>query len=269
MAKKIYRKKMTNSGGGVCVLTGLAAVFALCASAGDYIAGAVYTQFYKKQVYDMSFDVMKYIENYRAAFVMAVFALIMFIWALTAAKGKKMGREFGWTGILMGLCLSIEPALAVWEKLEGSLISDYFKTDYDSDKFRGSVELAKDGLPVLAGLFILLAGLAVVIKVSGEDFMAEVPRADKKSEKSAKGEEGDARGFGGGTQEVQGLTGETKPATYSGTAEEAVVSEMAGESVGGVSQDKSAKKATVNLCPQCGELVGADELFCSNCGHKM
>ena len=268
MAKKVYRKKLTNSGGGVCVLTGLAAVFALCAAAGDHLAGVVYAQFYKRQVYDMSFDPLELIEGRRCAIVTAVFALIMFIWALTAAKGKKMGREFGWTGIFMGLSLSIEPVLDLWRKLEGSFISNHFRTDYDSDKFRGAVELAKSGLPMLACVFIMLAGLAVLIKAGGEDFVLEAPRAGRKQKSS---DDDSARSFGEGTQEVQGLTGETKPATYSekpADAEEVPATEPATEAKT-MTWEKPAKKPTVNLCPECGELVGVDELFCSNCGHKM
>ncbi|MBP5268630.1 MAG: zinc-ribbon domain-containing protein [Ruminococcus sp.] len=29
------------------------------------------------------------------------------------------------------------------------------------------------------------------------------------------------------------------------------------------------KRPSVKLCPKCGELVGDDELFCSNCGYRM
>ncbi len=265
MAKNVYRKKLTNSGGGVCTMTCFAAIFALCAAAGDFIAGAVYTQFYKNQVYDMTPDPIGFIEKYSFSIVMAVFSLIMFIRALSAAKGKLLGREYGWMGIFMGLFLSLDPAVKIYRALSGDFIKTYFDTSYDSDKFRGAIELAKMGLPVIAGLLIFTAGIAVLARVSGEYFVVEAPRADKKKAASRKAQKTDdaAHSFGGGAGKVQGLTGETKPATYGERSDDET------PAVHETTEEKPAKKATVNLCPNCGELVSADELFCSNCGHKM
>lgn len=267
MAKKVYRKTLTNSGGGVCTLTGFAAVFALAAAAGDFIAGAVYTQFYKNQVYDMTPDPIEYIRDNNGGIVMGLFALIMFIWALTAAKGRRMGREFGWLGIFMGLGLTLSPAVKLYEIFDSDLMSRWFDTAYDSDKFRGAAELAKAGLPALAGLLLLIAGIIVLARIGGEDFEIEAPRAAKKAEapKPEKPMKNDARGFGENTQQIQGLTGETKPATY-GEKEEAPAAVKEGSPA---PAPRPAKKATVKLCPNCGELVGEDELFCSNCGQKM
>lgn len=272
MAKKVYRKKLTNSGGGVCFLTCLAMIFALCAAAADFIAGVLYTQFYTKQVYDMTPDPIEYIKSYSGNIAMAIFAVIMFVKAAAAAKRKTMSKEFGWTGIFMSLALCLAPASRLFDIIAYYELSHYFETDFDSDKFRGAVEIGKVALPLAAGLLILITGLAVLVKLCSEEYVIEAPRAVKKKSQSASqpDEETDAYGFGENTQNVQGLTGETKPATYGSS--DYVSEEPAAEERTEVplpKEEKPVKRPTVHLCPKCGELVGEEELFCSNCGHHI
>ena len=268
MANKVYSKKLTNSGGGVCFLTGAAAVFALCAAAVDFIAGAVYVQFYERQIYDMTPDPIDFVSANGNSIALGVFALIMFVKALNAGKAKYMSREFGLTGVLMGLAFSLKPLAAGLQLQRDNGFNGYFETDYDSDKFRGAMEICRYSVPLLVCLLLLIAGIAVLAKLGGEDFTVEVP-VGKKTKKSvpAQKEEESAIGFGGGTQAVQGLTGETKPATYSGNTEENAAAENV--SVNREAPQQTQKRPTVKLCPNCGELVGEDELFCASCGQKM
>lgn len=284
MAKKIYRKKLTNSGGGVCFTAGLAAALACCAAAGDFLAALIYGQFYTIQVYPKYGNFSEQIRNHGSAAVTAVFAVIMFIWALSAARGKRLGREFGLLGIFMGASLCLLPAEQLYSLLISDLTDVYFGTGYDSDVFQGVVELARPGLPILSGLLLIFAGIAVLARISNEDFVVKAPEAGKKKKSAKKSDEydddlPDPRGFGDGKVE-QGLTGETKPATYNDPTEEKPVhKERPAEPVKAETPavqeapaqeiNKPAKKATIKLCPDCGELVGEDELFCANCGHRM
>ena len=276
MAKNVYRKKLTNSGGGVCFLLFLAMIFTLCAAAADFIAGALYGQFFTRQVYDMDPDPIEYVMKYSSSITAAVFAVIMFIKAACASKGRLISKEYGWTGIFMGLTFGlVHAARLVWAIRNTHGFDQYFDTGYDNDTFRGAVEIAKDGLPIVSGVLFIIAGLAVLIRLGREDFIIEAPRAEKhKASKNTAEADETAFGFGENSHNVQGLTGETKPATY-GSAEEDSDSgyKETPETPEPVSYpsntENTAKRPTVHLCPKCGELVSSDELFCSNCGCQM
>lgn len=283
--EKLYRKKLTNSGGGICTAAGFAAVIACCGAAGEFLAALLYDRFYTQRVYPRYTSLVKLVENYGCAAVTAVFAVIMFIWAVSAARGKRLGREFGLMGIFMGAALCLSPGVGLYSLLTSDFIEVYFKTAYDSDKFQGAVELARYGAPIISALILLFAGIGAMARISGEDFVVEAPRGRKrpKSDKETSpdpegGEFADPRTFGSGRVD-RGLTGETKPATY-GEAEEAPLMEeqpVAEEKT--LTEDTPAKaegpaerpqkKSAISLCPKCGELVGKDELFCSNCGYRM
>lgn len=280
MAKTIGRKKMTNSGGGVCLMTCIAALLALCSAADDYLPGLLYTQFFSRQVYDMSFNLEDFLYRNSSYISVAVFALVMMFWAFSAAKFKRMGKAFGWVNIFMSPVLCIYPALKLYDILGTDFFDKYFKTNYDSDKFVGAAALAKVGFPLIAGLLLILSGIVVLARVGGEDFVAEVPRGGKKEKAQPVStdnnisvpenneQESSAFGFGENTQSVQGLTGETKPATYN----EAPVNTgtfYQPEAPAVDTSDMRPKRPSVKLCPKCGELVGDDELFCSNCGFRM
>ena len=288
MAKTIGRKKMTNSGGGVCILTCIAALLALCSASGDYLKGMLYSQFFSRQVYEMKFDLEKYLYNSSSCIEIAVFALVMMFWAFSAAKFKRMGKAFGWINIIMSPVLCIYPAIRLKYML-GDNYSDffnlYFKTQYDSDKFVGVGLLSETAFPIMAGLLLIISGIIVLARVGGEDFVAEVPRGGKKEKAQPVStnnnnvsvpenneQESSAFGFGENTQSVQGLTGETKPATY-GASNDAPANNdsfyQPAASDGADSGDMRPKRPSVKLCPKCGELVGDDELFCSNCGYRM
>lgn len=283
MVKNNYKKKLTNSGGGVCVMTCFAALFALCAAAGDLLAGLLYTQFFSRQIYDMSPDPIDFVFDGSANIAVAVFALVMMFWSFSAAKAKRMGREFGWVNIFMSLALCISPAVKLYRLLGTDFFDNYFKTNYDSDKFAGAVALGKIGLPLVAGRLLFLSGIIVLARIGGEDFAVEVPRGGKKEKVQPvstdntvsvpeSSQQESAFGFGENTQAVQGLTGETKPATYGANeapsaSGESFYQPAAPESADG--SDMRPKRPSVKLCPKCGELVGDDELFCSNCGFRM
>ena len=278
MAKKICKKKLTNSGGGVCFLTCLAAIFALLASTDNYLPGLLYSQFFSRQIYNMEFDLEIYFYRESSNFVMSVFALVMMFWAFSAAKYKRIGKEFGWLNILLPPALCSYPATRLYMMFatNNDFFDTYFKTKYDSDKFEGIVVIAREGLPILAGLLLIISGIIVLARIGGDDFSVEIPRAAKKSKAPAESTdtvsapadndpEG-AFGFGENTQPVQGLTGETKPATYG----ENTGTETSYSSASAAAQDDNRLiRPSVKLCPKCGELVGDDELFCSNCGFRM
>lgn len=271
MAKKIYRKKLTNSGGGICFAAGLAAVLACCAAAGEFLAAVIYDQFYTKSVYPRYTSLVELANNYGGAVVVAVFAVIMFIWALSAAKCKRLGREFGIMGLFMGAAFCLLPAVQLYSLLITDFTDKYFNTGYDSDVFQGTVELARQGLPIISGLVLFFTGIAALARIGSEDHAAEVPVGGKRKKptknadaKPDNNEFADPHAFGGSKTVEQGLTGETKPATHNAPDDESAAHEDKP-----VKEDKPAKKATIDLCPKCGELVGKEELFCANCGHRM
>ena len=272
MAKKIYRKKLTNSGGGVCFMTGLAAVLALCTAAGDFIAGAVYSQFYKNQVYDMDPDPKMFLQQNILFIITAVFAMLMFVKALNSGKAKYMSKEFGWSGIVMGLAFAVSPALTILDNAYTESLDLLLHSEYDSEKFRSAVFIGRNvAIPLLICLLLIISGMIVLDRLVGEYFTVEVPCAEKKSKKAKTDDEESAHGFGGGTRNVQGLTGETKPATYSEHTDDTNDTAPVNDTAVNITEDadKPKKKPTVRLCPNCGELVAEDELFCSACGQKM
>lgn len=173
---KIYKKKLTNCGGGVCFLTTLAALVSCAAAAGDFIAVAVYNEFYNNTIGHLyANDVLGYLGYYGNAIAMAVFALFMMFWSFSAAGGRRMGKEFGMAGIFVNLAVCFAPALSIYRKLEDTAFMDNFTTEYDGDKFRAAVALGADGLPLLAGLLILMAAVGFLAKLGADVFVIEAP----------------------------------------------------------------------------------------------
>ena len=150
MAKNNYKKKLTNSGGGVCFMTCIAALFALCGAAGDLLAGLLYTQFFSRQIYDMTPNPIDFVYDGSANIATAVFALVMMFWAFSAAKAKRMGREFGWVNIFMSLALCISPAVKLY-RLLGTDFFDKWETRQLSTYYEREKKMAEDS--VAGGLY--------------------------------------------------------------------------------------------------------------------
>lgn len=270
MTEKTYIKKLTSSGGGVCFLAGLSATLACCGAAGDFLAAAVYGQFYTKQIYPVYSTPADQIRSYGTAAVTAVFAVIMFVWALSAARGKRLGREFGIMGVFMGAALCLLPAEQLFSMLTPDFTNTHFNTGYDSDVFRGVVELARPGLPIASGLLLFLAGIAVLARIGNESFEVEAPSAAKKDKHAQKARFepnsatfADPHSFGTKTIEKT-PPAETKTAVQSEPPEDKPVPTDPPKK-----EEKSIKDSLIKLCFKCGELVGDDELFCANCGQKI
>ena len=302
-AGKTYSKKLTNSGGGVCFLMVLAALFGCAAACGDFIAVAVYNYFYSKNIgYLYAQDVLGYLGYYGCAIVMAVFSVFMMFWAFSAAKGRRMGREFGMTGIFVNFAICLMPALNIYRKLEDQTFMDNFTTEYDGDKFRAVAALAADGLPLLAGLFILMAAIGFLGRLGADVFYIEAPSGNediyeddydddyedeyeevpvkKSSKKSAEkttkstakkaakqfDDEEDYMTFGKNNKDVP--KAEPKPVKKAPVIEYEEEEELP---VRGEKPELTArqKSKSILLCKNCGELVDAGELFCPSCGKKV
>lgn len=268
MTEKTYIKKLTSSGVGVCSLTGLAAVLACCGAAGDLLAAAIYGQFYTRQIYPIYTDPMEQLRHYGGAIVTAVFAVIMFVWALSAARGKRLGREYGIMGVFMGAAFCLSPAEQLITLITPDFTNAHFNTGYDSDIFHGVVELARPGLPMAAGILLFLSGIAVLARIGNESFIAEVPCAtgrDRLAQRSR------ARSAGSTLTDIQSSKAEDKtlPDEAKPSMTSTSVAEKPTRKESPAREEKSVKDSLIKLCFKCGELVGDDELFCANCGQKI
>ncbi len=290
-ADKIYRKKLTNGGGGVFTLTLFAALFSCAAAAGDFIAAAVYNGFYSNHINNLyAGGVEEYIQVYQYPIVMAAFAFVMFIWAASAIKAKRLGREFGFMGIFVNAAVCMMPVYKTVDQVMKSETKDTFKNGLDGDKFRMAVKLMINGLPVISGLLILLAGIAVLARISHESpvVISKGSRSENIPDPKAFGLNNDikanpnARPTAVNAEPAQSYApkakAEAKPQPVTEPAPEPKPQPKPAPKAEPVKAEIKAEpkkeaaprsKPKIILCPGCGEIVQSDEFFCSNCGKKI
>lgn len=299
-SRKSVRKKLAHSGAGVCVLMFFALLFSLTAAVGEIVVPLVYDQFYSTPMqHFLAKDVTELLNVYHLPIVMAVFAFIVFVWSCGAKRARKLGREFAFINVFLPIAICYPLAMDMIKRLANGDISKAFESQYDSDKFKMACDLGVHGLPVLAGLFMMIAGFIVMSRVDKNYFEVEVP-CYRKSDKFE-----DPQAFSNRPLESDPVNdGQSDPNNayapqnyqqpdYQQGYQDSFQS---GYDQGGYQQDFAQgyqqpdqgfaidtsapaqapqeftapveNKASVILCPNCGELVHSDEEFCSNCGWK-
>ena len=218
-AEKTYNKKLIRSGGGVFTLTLFAALLSLAAALGEVIAVALYNAFYSNPVdHIFAADAEQYLLVHQYAIVMAVFAVIMFIWAASSMKNRKLGREFGFFGIFLNCALCVMPIYKTVDQAMKRETGDAFSKGLDGDKFRMAFKLMINALPLLAGVLILLAGVSVMVKLSGVE-ACTVTRPARKNKPQPEDEyEGFADPHSFGTNSSSSTDSFTSAVTGSDTA---------------------------------------------------
>lgn len=270
---------MTNSGAGVCVMIFIAFIFSLAAALGELIVPLIYGQFYTTPMqHFLANDVPMLLNVYHAQIVMAIFSFIVFIWAVGAKKARKLGNEFAVINIFLSIAVCYPLAMSIIEALAKGEVQDAFSSQYDSDKFRMACELGVNGLPVIGGLLMMIAGFAVMSRLGKDFYEAEIPYYQK----SGKFE--NPEGFMNKPLETAPVAApepiapaatpisQPEPTnTYAPQPDQgfAINTQAIPEPLADITSAPEPKKQTVLLCPECGELVQPEEIFCSNCGHKI
>lgn len=274
--RKSTTKKLTNCGAGVCVMVFIALIFSLAAALGELIVPLIYGQFYTVPMeHFLAKDIPELLNVYHAPIIMSLFSLIVFIWAVGAKKAQKLGNEFAVINIFLPIAVCYPLAMSIIKSLANGRVQSEFSTQYDSDKFRMACELAVFGLPVIGGILMIIAGFAVMSRLGKVFHEAKIPYYHK----SGKFE--NPEGFMNKPLETDPVNSpepvsapiqQPEPTnSYAPQPDQgfAINTDPAPEVMQEFAPIPEPKKPTVLLCPECGELVQPDEIFCSNCGHKM
>lgn len=297
-SRKTVRKKLAHSGAGVCVLMFFALLFSLAAAVGEIIIPLVYNQFYStKMEHFLAKDVTDLLNVYHLPIIMAVYTLIVFIWSLSARRARKLGREYAFINVFLPIAICYPLAMDIIKRLANGEIGKAFESQYDSDKFKMGCELGVYGLPVLAGIFMMIAGFAVMSRVDKNYYEVELPcyrKSDKfddpqsfssrplESDPVNNGQSDPNNAYAPQQYQNDYQANDFQQPDYQQNYQPDFQAGYQSQSDQGFAIDTSApaepqefipasekKKPTVLLCPECGELVHSDEEFCSNCGRKM
>lgn len=273
---KTFKKKLTDTGGSVCVLTFIALCLSAAGTLTEYIGAAIYNNFYSSYV-DRIFaaDLRQFVELYEKPMIMTVFSLVLFVWAFRGRRKKRAGWEFSAFSICLPIVLALRPVLDVIEIINKGDFSRALQSGTDGDKFRAILKLSIPTLPIFAAFFILIAGLITAGRLIGEDFSAEIPVTKKiavmpehtplnnvsemSDEEFARPETPDLHpendnkdtpAIAPVPQPIQDCTETVIPPLNDAAAEE-------------------SPTVTDKLCPKCGKSLKENAKFCSACGTSL
>ena len=179
-------KKMTNSTTLMCVFSIIALFFGAVGAAFDPLATLIHNAVFKHDVdymflYDYDSTVRKitwYFTLYGSSVFMAVMSLVVMI-LLFKNKGKKnLSSSTASLIIFPTLGSMLLPIFGMIDELSSS-ISKIKSSDTDQTVFIKVCQLLAYCIPLISGFFLLLAGLCLALRLSGETYTVEVERVEK------------------------------------------------------------------------------------------
>lgn len=178
--EKIYRKKLTNGGAGLCILTFIAFLLSLGAALTEVTASLVYNALFGRGT--MGFfanNFTEFVELYENAIIMTVFCFIMFAVAASSVRKKRLSKEYPALAVCIPILLAVQPVIEIIKIIDSGSVANAFKVGSDSYRMRELSNLGIYVLPVIAAFLMLIAGLVVMGRFSCEEFEVRVPAVKK------------------------------------------------------------------------------------------
>ena len=254
-------KKLTNASGAVCVFALLSFVFAAIGAAFDPIATLIHNAVFKHDI-DLMFipscndtlsNVYYYILIYSSSIVLCIASLVIMI-LMFKNKGKK-GLSSTTASIIIFTALAgiTLPAVGMVERLKNSVME--IKSNYtDQTVFLRVCDFLVYCIPLISGFFLLLSGLCLALKLSGESFTVEIERV---SDFQLPAE----HGFG----QMQEPAFNKEPFAAPVSNPEAVIP----AAVPVIPTPAASQTESEPKCPHCGAVLkNPNAKFCSVCGQK-
>ena len=254
-------KKLTNSSGAVCVFALLSFVFAAIGAAFDPLATLIHNAVFKHDIDHMfiynfndSLDtVYNYFQIYSTSVMLCIVSFVVMI-LMFKNKGKKGLSSTSASIVIFTALASIPlPVIGMIHRLTNSIM-EIKSRDTDQTVFIKICELLVFSIPLLAAFFLMLSGLCLALRLSGETFTVEI---DTVSDIQLPAE----HGFG----QMQEPAFNKGPFTTPVSSPEAVIPAAAPViPTPAVSQPEAEPK-----CPHCGSVLkNPNAKFCSVCGQK-
>ena len=177
---KTYKKKLTDAGGAVCVLS----FIALCLSAAgvmlEYIGTAIYNNYNSGSVeHILVKNWEEFASVYEKSAILAVFSFIIFITALKARNKKKIGSATAALTVFMPVVMAVVPTINTVKLVTDESFRDSLFDGSSSESIVSAVLLSNTAIPLFSCFFLLIAGLILVGRLIGEEFYADVPTAKR------------------------------------------------------------------------------------------
>lgn len=245
---KFCRKKLTESGGGICFLAFLSLLVSVMGLIMEFLGTLGYNRYSDvEQNYVFASNLSDYIFTYEKSIITAVISLITFFVFLAYRKKKKIGADFSMMLIFSSLVCAIKPLAFLVYVFNDSEFLELFSESGDSRTFLAIMTVLIHALPLISCLFLLICGLVIALKLIREDFRAEVPVLT--FEKPV-------------VESIEKPDYEVKNNNYPQQSDEAPTNAVA------VSADITPEQSE-RKCPACGAKLKPDAKFCQLCGEKI
>lgn len=264
---KQYFKKLTNAGSASCVFAVLAFVFALCGAVLEPVSTAIHNAVFEHDIDNMFLythdDTVMTIYHFFDIYGSGIFmAVLSFVAMIILFKNKRTkGLTAASASLIIFAALAAIP-LSVFGMIT-EIQEDILKLtsdDTDQTVFVSVCRLLVFCLPLIAGFFLLLSGLFLALRLSGESFTVEVERAEKAAAQMFDGFPADNQYAAGAFMPEQNSV---QPQAVSEAPVEAVVPEPT------AAPEVSEEPAAPATCPHCGAVLKTGAKFCSACGQKV
>lgn len=260
---KICKKKLTESGGGVCTLSFIAMIVSAAGLALEFLGTLGYTSFNDvSQNYMFANDVFSYIFTYDKSIITFVLSLTVFFAACANRRKKKIGGELPAIVILTSVACSASPIAFMVYLFDSGNLADIFSNGSDSEIFRAVMGILVYALPLLACFLLLMCGITIAAKLGGESYTVSVPIVKTVALKADDG-------F------VENIAKHSADALipHHEIDHDSVVSEETAKPEPTVDIIPDAVPAVAETetvrCHDCGEMVRHNAKFCQKCGAKM
>ena len=184
MGNKIS-KKMTNSTTLMCVFSIIALFFGAVGAAFDPLATLIHNAVFKHDVDAMFLNfsdsltkVTMYFTIYGSAVFMAVLAFVVMILMFKNKDKKNLSSSTASLIIFSTLAALPLPIVGMINELKTNIST--IKSNFtDQTIFMRVSLLLVYCIPLISGFFLLLAGLCLALRLSGETYTVEVERVEK------------------------------------------------------------------------------------------
>ena len=262
MGNKIS-KKMTNSTTVMCVFSVIALFFGAVGAAFDPLGTMIHNAVYNHDVDSLfmygndTIDKLTWYFNiYGSSVFMAVLSLVVMI-LLFKNKGKKNLSSSTASLIIFSTIAALPfPVIGMISELTNN-ISKIRSSDTDQTVFLKVCQLLVFCIPLVAGFFLLISGLLLALRLSGETYTVEIERVEKTAP---------ANEFIPQQMQNQPIQNQFAQPDMNSFRQPEPIAPVIPVPQPAAPENEQASK----MCPHCGaQLKSATAKFCSTCGQQV